>query len=61
MNISFNLNFKLACLSMLSGGILGAKYGHTGRLDEESTALFQKAQLYNMSNGKRCLMQLSDC
>jgi hypothetical protein len=61
MNIRFNLNFKLACLSMLSGVVLGAKYGHTGRLDQDSTALFQKAQLYNMSNGICSLMQLWDC
>ena len=61
MNIRFNLNFKLACLSMLSGVVMGARYGHTGRLDEDSTALFQKAQLYNMGNGTWSHMQLWGC
>lgn len=51
MNIRFNLNFKLACLSMLSGVLLGGRYGHVGQLDEDSLVLFQKAQHYNLGNG----------
>ena len=39
---------------------MGARYGHTGRLDEDGTALFQKAQLYNISNGTSSHIQLWD-
>lgn len=50
MNIRFNWLFKAACVSMLAGITLGAKYGHAGQLSEEGAPLFVKAQLYNISN-----------
>lgn len=51
MNIRFNWLFKAACACMLGGVVMGARYGHVGQLDEDGTALFQKAQLYNATNG----------
>lgn len=50
MSVRFNWLFKLACASMFSGVALGARYGHQGQLNEEGTALFAKAQLYNTTN-----------
>ena len=50
MNIRFSLLFKCACASMFAGVSLGARYGHVGQLDEDSAALFHKAQLYNTTN-----------
>jgi hypothetical protein len=60
MNIRFNILFKFACASMLAGVTLGARYGHTGRLDEDGASLFQKAQTYNITNGTGCHMKLWD-
>ena len=50
MNIRFSYLFKFACASMFAGVSLGARYGHVGQLDEDGTALFHKAQLYNTTN-----------
>ena len=52
--------FKFACASMFTGVALGAKYGHVGQLDEDSAALFHKAQLYNTTNGMISDSQLLD-
>ncbi len=50
MNIKYNWVFKLGCLNMLSSLIVGARYGHTGALDEPSRKRFDKAQLYSFAN-----------
>jgi hypothetical protein len=50
VNIKYSWIFKLGCLSMVSLIGIGARYGHRGKLDEDSTALFNKAQLYHLSN-----------
>lgn len=42
--------FKLGAASMLTLVGLGARYGHRGRLDEDATSLFNKAQLYHLNN-----------
>jgi hypothetical protein len=52
MNIKFNWLFKLGCASMGSIVLLGARFGHVGQLSEEGAVMFNKAQLYNMSNSK---------
>jgi hypothetical protein len=52
MTITSPLLFKLGCAGMLSVMALGAKYGHAGRLAEPGAAMFMKAQLYNVTNGK---------
>lgn len=51
MNARFNILFKLASASMLVGVTMGARFGHEGQLDEDGVKLFQKAQLYNTTNG----------
>ena len=53
MKLRFNIFYKLACVSMFAGVALGARYGHVGQLDEDGAALFNKAQLYNISNSKK--------
>lgn len=51
MNTRFNILFKLACASMFAGVSMGARFGHEGQLDEDGVKLFNKAQLYNTTNG----------
>ena len=48
MNVKRNIFFKLGCVGMITLIALGAKYGHTGALDEQGVAFFQKAQLYHL-------------
>jgi hypothetical protein len=33
---------------------LGARYGHAGRLDQDSVSLFNKAQFYHLINSILC-------
>ena len=49
-NIKFNWIFKLGCVSMTSLIALGAAYGHKGKLDEDGTVYFNKAQMYHLMN-----------
>lgn len=49
-NSRYNWMFKLGCLSMFTLVALGARYGHRGKLGEEGSKYFQKAQLYHMAN-----------
>ena len=58
MNIRFNWLFKTACVSMLGGVVMGARYGHVGQLDEDSSTLLQKAQLFNATNCRTIKTQL---
>jgi hypothetical protein len=51
-NLRFNWIFKLGCFSMVALIGLGARYGHRGKLDEEGTKYFNKAQLYHLINSK---------
>lgn len=51
MSVRFNWFFKLGCGSMLGGVALGGRFGHQGQLSEEGVVLFNKAQLYNITNG----------
>ena len=60
MNIRYNILFKIAAASMFAGVTLGARYGHVGQLNEEGAAMFQKAQLYNATNGISPSIQLWD-
>ena len=50
MGLETSALFKVASASMLLGMFLGAKFGHAGKLKEEGATLFQKAQIYNISN-----------
>ena len=50
MKIQFNILFKMGCLGMLTFLGMGARYGHTGTLEQNSTTLFHKAQLYHFAN-----------
>ena len=59
-NIKFNWIFKLGCLSMVGLIGVGAAYGHKGRLDEQSTAYFNKAQLYHLINSISLVTQMLD-
>ena len=58
MNIRFNIFFKIGAACMLTGTILSARYGHVGQLDDERALTFQKAQFYNLTNCKKCSIQL---
>jgi hypothetical protein len=40
--------WRFGGLSTVALIMLGAKYGHTGRLDQDSTSLFNKAQFYHL-------------
>lgn len=50
VNLRFSWVFKFGCLSMFSLIAMGARYGHKGKLDEESFTLFQKGQFYHLTN-----------
>lgn len=51
-NLRANIIFKVGCLSMFSFVALGARFGHKGQLEEEGQVLFQKGQLYHLTNSK---------
>jgi hypothetical protein len=42
------LLWRFGCGSTLALIALGAKYGHTGRLDADGVSLFNKSQVYHM-------------
>lgn len=51
MVVNSPLLFKLGCAGMLSVLGLGAAFGHAGKLSENGSNMFMKAQLYNVTNG----------
>ena len=55
-NIRFNWIFKLGCASMFSLIGVGAAYGHKGKLDEQGTMYFNKAQIYHLINSNTSTM-----
>lgn len=54
--MEFNsLLWKLGCASTVALIGMGAKFGHTGRLDADGVALFNKAQVYHLLSSTECI------
>ncbi len=50
MAIASTILFRAGCAGMISVLVLGAAFGHAGKLSDNGTSMFMKGQLYNVTN-----------